>query len=280
MKSTYKYKAYLRNLLWNAGLRRRRRPGRCEQLLAQFDVKVVLDVGANKGQFARHLLRHGYCRRIVSFEPLSSAYGRLKVNAWNIKRWDTVNLALGSYDGTTEINVAGNSQSSSFLNMLPAHVAAAPESAYVATEPVSVRKLDSIIDEHVAPDESCFLKLDVQGFEKQVLMGASNSLDRITGIQLETSLVPLYQGETLFLEMLQLMADRGYNLVSLSDGFCDPVTQRLLQLDAIFYRGGTVTTRRVRPAFEIPADIRSVSQTSFQRGHDGHRQFHKEHQHD
>lgn len=50
------------------------------------------------------------------------------------------------------------------------------------------------------------------------------------------SLIPLYEGEATFVEMLDLMADNGYQLMSLENGFADPVSGRLLQVDGVFYR--------------------------------------------
>ena len=80
------------------------------------------------------------------------------------------------------------------------------------------------------------MKLDVQGFEHKVLQGAGQVLRRVAGIQLELSLVPLYDGEHLFHPMLHDLEERGYELWSVIPGFVDPDTGRLLQLDAIFFR--------------------------------------------
>jgi len=73
-----------------------------------------------------------------------------------------------------------------------------------------------------------------------VLRGAEQFLRRVTGIQLELSLVPLYDGEHLFHPMLDDLEDRGYEMWSLIPGFVAPSTGRLLQLDAIFFRKETV----------------------------------------
>lgn len=248
MATAYEWKAWARSLLARAGLRKRRRPDRAALLLTRYGVEVVLDVGANAGQYARGLWRMGYRGRIVSFEPLSSAYRNLRANAWGHRRWQTVNLALGDCDGQSTIHVAGNSQSSSLLEMLPRHVAAAPESAYIGTETITVRRLDGIIDDYCRADERLFLKLDVQGFEETVLRGATRTLDRCLGVQLEMSLIPLYGGEVLFTEMLAAMAARGYCLMSLANGFADPQSGRLLQVDGVFYRQELVESLAVAAA--------------------------------
>jgi FkbM family methyltransferase len=236
MASLYQWKAWARNVCARAGLRKRRRPDTATRLLQRHQVNVVFDVGANKGQYARDLLRMGYTGRIVSFEPQSEAFHKLQANAWGYASWRTERFAIGGHDGPSLLNVAGNSQSSSLLDMLPQHLAAAPESHYVGQETIHVRRLDSIVDQYSRADERCFLKLDVQGFEGAVLRGAERSLARCVGVQLEMSLVPLYGGEVLFDEMLQKMSDLGYCLTSLSSGFADPRTGQLLQVDGVFYQ--------------------------------------------
>src|SRR5208337_3648960 len=92
--------------------------------------------------------------------------------------------------------------------------------------------------------ERIFLKLDVQGFEYKVLQGAEQFLAHVAGIQIELSLVPLYDGEHLFHPMLHDLEERGYDLWSLIPGFVDPETGRLLQLDTIFFRKEPVLVER------------------------------------
>ena len=69
--------------------------------------------------------------------------------------------------------------------MLPAHLSAAPEAAYIATCDVPVRRLDGIFDDYFRPGDRCYIKLDVQGHEHHVLEGASGCLDRILAVQME-----------------------------------------------------------------------------------------------
>jgi FkbM family methyltransferase len=190
----------------------------------------------------------GFPGRIVSFEPLESAYRKLAANARGNPRWKIVNVALGAADGEGLLHVAGNLQSSSLREMLPDHVRAAPESAYIAQQPVALYRLDSIVDFYCRADERCFLKLDVQGGERDVLEGACKSLARCVGIQLEMSMSPLYRGESLFDELLTLMADKGYCPMSITNGFVDPRSQRLLQVDGIFYRRTEVERAALRAA--------------------------------
>ena len=82
-----------------------------------------------------------------------------------------------------------------------------------------------------------FLKLDVQGYELVTLRGGTESLPRLFGVQAELSLVPLYEGAPLWLEVIEFMTDRGFRVVGLEPGYADPKTGEMLQADGIFIRG-------------------------------------------
>ena len=210
---------------------------RRRQLMRHYGVDLVLDVGANTGQYVDALRNDvEYEGRIVSFEPLSAAYEVIRSKAGSDRLWQTHHFGLGDVAGSLEINVAGNSYSSSLLGMLPAHETSAPESCYIGKERVEVKRLDDIFDTLVEGARNIYLKVDTQGFERNVINGARAKLPMIGTVQLELSLVPLYAGEMLFPEMLDFMRDAGYRLVALEPGFCDHASGELLQTDGIFRR--------------------------------------------
>ncbi len=120
--------------------------------------------------------------------------------------------------------------------MLPAHVTAAPQFKYIGNEAIEVKKLDSILPDLCKASSNFYMKIDTQGYESNVLKGAEKSLVRIDTIQLEMSLVPLYEGEMLFIEMCMNMKELGYQLISLEPGFCDSDSGQLLQVDGVFHR--------------------------------------------
>ncbi len=209
---------------------------RLGKLLDVYKINLVFDVGANVGQYGMQLRELGYKKRIISFEPLTSAYDKLIQHSNADNLWDTINIGLGNQDTTCDINIAGNSFSSSIRNMLDSHIQAAPHSKYLGKEKIQLRKLDSVINDFISNDDNIFLKMDTQGYEKNVLDGAEKTLAKINTIQLEMSLTPLYEGETLFPAMLKLLLDKNFSLVSIQQGFSDPKTGELLQIDCIFHR--------------------------------------------
>lgn len=208
-----------------------------EKLFEVYGIDLVLDVGANEGQYAQKLRRVlDYKGKIISFEPLSKAYGILTQKAKNDAHWEAMHYALGSMNGRKEINVAGNSYSSSILEMLPSHEKSAPKSKYVGKEPIEVKTLDSIFEKFSFPERNILLKIDTQGYEKYILEGAEQTLLRIDSIRAETSLIPLYKGELMFHDMCQLLYAKGYRLVDIKPGFYDKKTGELFQVDGFFHR--------------------------------------------
>jgi FkbM family methyltransferase len=211
--------------------------GILRNLLDRLHPVAVLDVGANIGQYARMLRGIGYRGAIISFEPLNAAHQELTAAASADKRWIVApRAALGSATGSIEINVSGNSVSSSVLPMKAAHLSAAPESRYVATEQVALRRLDELLPAILADPGPLFLKLDTQGYEAEVLKGAEGILSRVVAIQMEISLVPLYQDAPTLVQIVSAMGDLGFHLFQVVTGFRDGVTGQLLQLDGMFVR--------------------------------------------
>ncbi len=210
--------------------------GRRRRLFQTYAIDLVLDVGANVGQYGHQLRTAGYHARIESFEPLKQAYDELRTVASKAERWNTHNYGLSDSCGDLNINVSSNSVSSSLLAILPAHVRAEPESHYVREELVTLKTLDSVFPDIVRGARSVFMKIDTHGFENKVLEGARESLASIDTIELEMSLVPLYDGQMLFSELHALMLERGYELVSMAPGFSSATTGELLQLDGTYHR--------------------------------------------
>jgi FkbM family methyltransferase len=195
-------------------------------------ITVVLDVGAHIGEYASSLRRFGYKGRIESFEPLARAHAELSSHAAGDSLWTCHQLALGDRSGTLTLHVAGNEVSSSALEMLPRHVQGDPESSYVGLEQVRLRTLDEL--GLTGASDRAYLKADVQGFEQRVLAGAGRTLESVRLLELELSLVKLYEAGPLLSEMLEYLEDLHFEPIWFERGFTDAGTGRLLQMDGIF----------------------------------------------
>ena len=119
---------------------------------------------------------------------------------------------------------------------MESHASAAPESAYVSAEKVPIFRLDTVATPYLEKARNPFLKIDTQGYEWHVLDGASAIVPRMRGVLCELSLVPLYEGQRLWLEIIRRLEHEGFTLWSIQMGFTDPRDGRTLQVDAIFFR--------------------------------------------
>ncbi|MGI9175528.1 MAG: FkbM family methyltransferase [Rhodothermales bacterium] len=205
-------------------------------LLQHHGIGVVLDVGANMGQYAQSLRRNGYRGRIVSFEPMAAAFQMLQAHAQADPAWEAVHFGLGAAEEEATIHIAQNPQCSSLLAPLPRYLEASPAPTLVGDEAIRIQPLDTVFSKYVREGERGFLKLDVQGYERRVLEGAQASLPHIAGVQLELSLVPLYEGGPVLEEMLAYLAGQGFTLMSIEPTASHPRTGQQLQVDGVFFR--------------------------------------------
>ena len=198
-------------------------------------VDVVLDVGANAGQYGEMLRELGFGGRLVSLEPVAEAFAELARRAAADSAWEAVRVAASDADGEITLNVTGDSRSSS---VLPRNERFADKAGWAPKESrrVAARRLDGLVGELVRPGERAYLKLDVQGYERTVLDGAGDALQRFEAIELELSVTPLYEGQPGLTEMLPLLAERGFRPVHLEPILLDD-DGLLMELDGLFARG-------------------------------------------
>lgn len=205
--------------------------------LEKFEIDLVLDIGANVGQFSYELRSIGFQGRMVSFEPLEREHEKLVRLATSDPLWDVhPKTAIGDIDGSIDINVSANSVSSSILPMLETHLAAEKGSKYISKVSVPISRLDSIANIYTSSSKNFFIKIDTQGFEWEVLDGSSQTLKDAKGVLCELSLVELYKGQHLWLDIKGRLELMGFVLWAIQTGFVDPETGKTLQMDAIFFR--------------------------------------------
>jgi hypothetical protein len=110
------------------------------------------------------------------------------------------------------------------------------DSEIIAKEKIVVKTLDSFINNGIEVSNKIYMKVDVQGFEMFVLEGAKKVLPQVVAIEVELSLVQLYKGGPLFIDMINHFRKLGFSLASLNHVFLDTTTDLLLQVDGIFLR--------------------------------------------
>ncbi len=198
-----------------------------------FGVEMVVDGGANEGQYASALRAHGWAGPIVSIEPIPGVHARLVERAAGDPAWTVLPpMALGAEDGEAVLEVSAETDMSSLRPQSGLLRRISPTSAVMDRVPVPARRLDRLD----LPPGALFLKLDLQGGEATALDGAAGLLPRLVGLQLEMALVRLYEGEPLWRDTVARLEATGFGLHLLIPGYYERKLGRQLQVDGVFYR--------------------------------------------
>jgi FkbM family methyltransferase len=200
--------------------------------IANRQIDTVIDVGANIGQFGQLLRSNGYRGKIVSFEPIASVYHALTATTTTDAQWESYNCGLGVETGEATIQV---SQASVYSSILPSTQAATrfdTAAAIAKTETIAVRRLDDACRDLSG---NVLLKIDTQGFERQVLEGGRSVLSKMKGVLMELPIIHLYQGTWRFHEAIAFMDDAGFvpaQIRPVNYHTADPVS--LVEVDCLF----------------------------------------------
>jgi FkbM family methyltransferase len=212
-----------------------------KKLLDIYGVDCILDIGAHKGGSGIEFREMEFSGDIISFEPISFLYSQLEAAAKGDAKWKTRNCAIGNTDGRDIINVAGSHHASSSILQIESIVLENdPEFKTIKKEEIQIRRLDSIIGEIYPTGDRLFLKIDVQGYEKNALEGAAETLKRVVGIKIEMSVVANYAGEMLMCDMLQYLGKMGFYLAHIENGYANHATRQLYQVDAVLIKPSRV----------------------------------------
>jgi FkbM family methyltransferase len=209
-------------------------------MMAAHGVDLVIDVGANRGQYASGLRAAGYHGRIVSFEPLREPYRQLAAASVADAGWDCQRLALGLRHGTATINVSEDSRNSSIFCVGDRHMRAVPDSRPIGLERVPVDRLDRVWSAIARDAQRPYRKMDTQGSELDVLRGTIGVLDAISLIEVELSLLAVYDLAPVFHDVYGLLAQHGFAPIAFEGVLDDSDTGEMLQADGIFRRRDTI----------------------------------------
>lgn len=205
------------------------------RLFALLKIDCVLDVGANEGQYVEFLRSDvGYRGLVLSFEPIPSAVRTLLAKAARDPRWVIEACALGATEGSAMFNVMADSQFSSFLQPDSSVISGFERiNRVVERVQVAVGTVDSVVSRllHERSSQSIYLKLDTQGYDMEVLRGASEHLQSIKALQTEASVQPLYKGMPDYVSVIQSLNAAGFDVSGLFAN--NPHFPRLIEFDCV-----------------------------------------------
>lgn len=201
--------------------------------LETLGIGTLVDVGANTGQFAQQFLGVRPDSLIYSFEPLTDCFEELQRTIAGTPGFTAYNVALGESDGEAVFFRSGYSPSSSLLRMGEPHKGLFPYTRDIASQTVTLRRLDSYLDE-ITIRGGLLVKIDVQGAEAQVLKGGREVLSSADAVLAEVGYFPLYNGQSTIQEISGLLDEYGFTFMGMVDQYLRPSDSLPVYGDALF----------------------------------------------
>lgn len=201
--------------------------------LTSLNINTVVDIGAHEGEFAAKIHDILPTASILSFEPLTGPFNRLKENMRSVPNFRAYNYACGDENGTKTMYKNEFAPSSSLLQMAQLHKDAFPFTEHESEESIEVRQLDCVLSD-VQLRDNILLKIDVQGYEMKVIAGADQLISRTKLLIVETSFRVLYDGQSLFDDLYDTLRAKGFSYAGNWNQLLSPADGSVLQADAIF----------------------------------------------
>lgn len=228
LADSFGYQLKRKKLLYNS-------QNHIKSLIEKHQINLVIDVGANAGQFASKLRASGYQGQIISFEPVISTFQKLSENCKNDAKWSAVNLALGAQQGELRINISELSDFNSILAPNDFAKSTWQKLATKSTEIIKVETLDQFATAHNLLDKRIFLKLDTQGYDLEAFKGAVTCIPAIKILQSEVSFIQIYEGMPNFRESMDTYLSYGFQVSAFF-----PVSEKpngaAIEMDCIFVK--------------------------------------------
>jgi FkbM family methyltransferase len=218
------------------------------EVLSRLQVNCVLDVGANRGQYASKLREAGYTGRIISFEPLPHLADEVEAASAGDPEWRLVRCALGREDTESEMNV--DSEQGTLSSLLDASEFGRTWNRRLREEEdvltVPVRRLDGMWEDLLKDleDPRVYLKMDTQGFDLEAFAGAGDRVDDILAMQSEIASLPIYDGMPKMTEQLEIYQGAGFILSGLYPVGVYRPTLGVIEFDAVMVRPEAVRASR------------------------------------
>lgn len=195
----------------------------------------IVDIGANTGQFARHARVAFPEARIISFEPVESCYTELVHTFSGDSNFRAYNCAIGKSNRKTTFYTNEYAPSSSMLEIAEEHIKYFPNTENTTATVIEEKLFEEVVD-IASLEKPCLVKIDVQGYELEIISNNDKLLSAADVVIVETSFKQLYQGQPLFDNVYQSMLNLGFVYGGSYDQLNAPGTYQPIQSDSIFYR--------------------------------------------
>lgn len=183
---------------------------------------IILDIGGGIGASLKLFAENFPDKKIIVFEPVTENFDAIKERFPHNKNIELIKTAVGNEESEIEINIAGRITSSSLLQLV-----ADPDSdvfneknlGQVRVEKIKIVRLDDVFSD--CKDEIGIMKIDVQGFEMDVLKGAESTLGRTNIIVLEVNNHEGYLGSAKYYDIDSYLRNHNFSLYNIFPSIID-----------------------------------------------------------
>lgn len=191
------------------------------RLIEFSDISLIIDVGANKGQYIQSIRSKGYIGPVISFEPGNLSFLQLEKNSKLDSGWKVFNNAIGSRNESSKMHIAKHSMMSSLLP-LNANAQLHFLEETVDEQTIEVKTLDSFLNDQILNStRNMWLKIDTEGYELEVLMGAEKLLDKVKVIDVEVCFKEHRIGQPLIWDIYDYCVKKGFKLFHIGSFYYD-----------------------------------------------------------
>ena len=203
-------------------------------LRASGGIRTILDIGANNGEFAEYLSLCFEAGQTIAIEPLPECADQIRQREKVIKNLTVFECALSDHEGRAVLFENAYAPASSLLPVSKISTYEFPQTAGLQKEvKVVVHRLDDLL----APDalqKEILIKIDVQGLEDKVIKGGEKTFRKAKFILIETSFVPMYDGQPLFEEIHDLLVNIGFRFAGIKNQVDSPTTGQPLFMHCLY----------------------------------------------
>lgn len=197
-------------------------------------IRTILDIGANNGEFAEFLSSYFDAKRTIAIEPLPGCAAQIRQREKTISNLTVFECAVSDREERAVLFENAYAPASSLLPVSKISADEFPQTGGDQREVgVAVRRLDDLIDPSTL-EESVLIKIDVQGLEDKVIRGGERTFRAAKFVLIEMSFVPMYDGQPLFEEAHELLANIGFRFAGIKNQVDSPTTGQPLFMHCLY----------------------------------------------
>lgn len=201
------------------------------------NIRTIIDIGANNGEFAEFLASYFDAKQTIAIEPLPECAAQVREREKAIRNLTVFECAVSDREDRLVLFENAYSPASSLLPVSKISIDEFPQTSANRQEiEVPVCRLDDLIDA-TSLEREVLIKIDVQGFEDRVIRGGEQTFRSAKFVLIEMSFVPMYDGQPLFEDVHDALRNLGFRFAGMKNQIDSPRTGQPLFMHCLYTKG-------------------------------------------